>query len=199
MALLGVVAGSVAMVSSTSARAFSTGTIIANVDSQAKRALDRICDLIKVSSLDNVSPTPAAPLHTLQVDYLQGVGFLNEAIVWGDPQRIEFQYSPGEINDGLDNDGNGFIDEGQVVRIENPGLANERTITLCRRVSEYLEGEIPNGLDDNGNGLIDERGLSFDFDGDGVTVRLTIQQADTRGIPITRTVEKRVSFRNKGS
>jgi hypothetical protein len=67
---------------------------------------------------------------------------------------------------------------------------------LVNWVRELLEGELPNGLDDNGNGLIDESGLSFEIDGDTITIRLTLERFDAEGTLITRTVETAVTLKN---
>ena len=105
---------------------------------------------------------------------------------------------PGELDNGVDDNGNGLVDE---CRIEfqpdvvgDPGLV----IGWGSFVREYLEGEIPNGVDDNGNGLVDERGLCLTYDNaSGVlTVRLTLERLDPLGRPLTRTVETAVQVRN---
>ena len=46
----------------------------------------------------------------------------------------------GEIDDGLDNNGNGLVDEGQVVWITDLGLPGQRAVVLCNWVSEALDG-----------------------------------------------------------
>ena len=51
-------------------------------------------------------------------------------------------------------------------------------------------------FDRNENGVIDERGLSFQVDGDSVTIRMTLEQADTEGELVTSTVQTTVTCRN---
>jgi len=61
-----------------------------------------------------------------------------------------------------------------------------------------LAGETLDGDDENDDGLIDERGFALDFDGNRVTVRLTLVTRDGKGHPLTSTVERSVAFRNQG-
>jgi hypothetical protein len=124
-------------------------------------------------------------------------GFLNDAPVWGPPERLLLEYSPGEVDDGIDNNQNGLVDECRVVWLENPDTVNERRTVLCNWVRETLEGETPgNNADENGNGLDDEPGLCFDFDGNRVTIRLTVERLSPEGFSIMRTLERTISFRN---
>ena len=124
------------------------------------------------------------------------VGFAGGIILWGPDTQIVLEYDPNELDDGIDNDGDGLVDEGQVVWIENPGVPGERRVVLCRGVPEDLEGEIQNLLDDNGNGLIDERGFSLDVQGQVLTMRLTLQALDPAGRLLTKTVQSSVRIRN---
>ena len=146
-----------------------------------------------------VTPNASAPFSSSALDYAQGIGFNAGAVVWGPPERIELNYGLSDPNDGIDNDGDGLVDEREIVWRENPGLANERSFVLCRNVAELLDGEVLNGNDDNGNGLIDEAGLCFDFDGKRVMVRITVQGADAHGLLISKTAQQAVSLRNEGN
>jgi hypothetical protein len=102
----------------------------------------------------------------------------------------------GEQDNGLDDNGNGLVDEGVIVWTENPGLVDERRVIRSHWVREYLEGELPNGLDDNGNGLRDERGLCFSIEGDVLTIRITLERRDDDGRIHTKTVQTSVRVRN---
>ena len=196
LALLSLVMGAIGMAGLSSVRAYRTGTLRVELDVQASRSARRLARELVGSSRQVLLPDPLAPFGTDTLDYQQSVGAAGGVIVWGPPLRIEFQYETGELDDGLDNNGNGSIDEGNLVWTQNPGAVNERSVIWCHGVRECLEGEIPNGLDDNGNGLIDERGLSIDRVGDKLTIRLTLEQRDVDGRLVTRTVETSVRMRN---
>ena len=110
--------------------------------------------------------------------------------------RIALELERVELDNGLDDNGNGLVDERMVVRIEDPGGPDERRKVICHDVSEYLAGEIPNGLDDNGNGLNDERGLSFVVLGDVLTIRLTLEAPGANENMLERTVQTSVRLLN---
>jgi prepilin-type N-terminal cleavage/methylation domain-containing protein len=148
----------------------------ADLRTRARAALERIVRELRDSGPSTFSTLPAAPLGASSLTFQRAIGYAGGAVVYGPQERIAWRLSPGEVDDGADDDGDGLVDEGQVVFIRNPGTAEEQAVVLCDGVAEYGEGETANGLDDNLNGLIDERGLSFDLDATGkvLTVRLTL-------------------------
>lgn len=196
--LLGIVGGAITLASKSSSDAMRTGSFLAEFDVQGAAAIKRIAESLSEATRDDVlpaAPAAVAPLSTTQLDF-QTSEFVAPAVVLSDWARVGFEYEGEELDDGLDNNGNGLVDEGIVVLTEDRGLATERRVVLCRSVSEFLEGEEgDNGLDDNGNGLRDEGGLSFDFEGDRVTIRLTLQREGPGRFLITRSFEKTVALR----
>ena len=197
MSLMGIVVGAVMMVTESTGKAVQTGATISDIGSRSNRALEAVGTRMSAASQANVFPSPQIPFSASQVDYQRGIDFVAGNIVWSNPERIILQYSPAEANDGVDNDGNGLVDECRLVCIENFGLPNQRTLVLCNRVSEFLGNELPNGLDDNGNGLIDERGFCMDYDGDRATIRLSLERLDSQGMRITQTIQQTISYRNR--
>ena len=193
--LLVTVFGSTAVLLDTTSGAYQTTTVATTMDSVAGTALRGISGALQGASGDIVIlVTPS------MIEFQRGVGYLNGSVDWGDVEQIGFEYGPGEVNDGIDNDGDGLVDEGRIVHILRPGAADEERNILCTGVREWLEGEAPGNLvDDNGNGLTDEAGLAFDLTGDGVSVWLTVERMDSNGALIVRTVERFVAFRNYGS
>lgn len=103
----------------------------------------------------------------------------------------------GEVCDnGLDDNGNGLIDERRVLLVPDTATPAE-LVSLGSQVRELAEGELPNGLDDNGNGIADEAGLWFRHDGSGtLTVSLSLERLDGRGGSIVRTLTTSVRMRN---
>jgi hypothetical protein len=201
LVLGGTVAASAALLLTTTARAYGTASTAFDVEAAGGRALHDVCRILRRASVDNVIPTGiAAPLNLSEIEFRVGVGVNNSKIVWGDVESIRFEYGPEDPDDGLDNDGDGFVDEGRIVHLIRPGAADEQRIVLCNNVLEALAGEVPgNVFDDNGNGLEDEAGLSFDFEDGHLNVRLSVGRLDPEGRPIVRTFEQVVAFRNYGS
>jgi prepilin-type N-terminal cleavage/methylation domain-containing protein len=195
--LLGTVVGSVLAVLRTSTRAYGVGTTDARLESLASQTLDQIASRLRSSQLATMSPTLSAPFSGTQVDFQPSIGIAGGLTVWGPVERIGFEYSPSDPDDGTDNDGNGFADEGRVVWTQDVGGPGQRSVVWANGVSEYLRGETLDTTDENGNGLVDETGLCFSFDGTSVMVRLTLQARDASGVTLTRTVQERVFFRNR--
>jgi len=166
-----------------------------NVDDRAMHTIDRIVREVRSAGLDFCTPRLGAPLSSPSLTFQEPSGFDGE-VVWGPTTTIAFELDPGEKSDDIDNDGDGLVDEGRVVWTQNPGLAGEVEVILCRRVTELADGEVMNGADDNGNGLRDEAGLSFEFDGSNLTVRLSLADLDSTGHQVTRVIEETVAIRN---
>jgi hypothetical protein len=196
MVLLAMLMGSVGIVMNSGSGAYHQGMTSANLESHSRRGIDRVAEQFGDAGRDTLNPLPLAPLGTERLDFRRSTGAVGGVIQWGPTQRIEFRYDVGEVNDGNDNDNDGLIDEGRVVLIENLGLVNETTRTLCPDVAEFLDGEVPNGADDNGNGLVDEGGFVLEMSGETLVIRMTLQDVDNEGREITNTVETSVWIRN---
>lgn len=198
LVLMSVLGGLFFLTTESTSNATRTGVAVAELDARALRALDRVCESLKSSSADLATPQSLAPFYGTELDFQRGLGAdADGEIVWGPLERFELQYE--EADNDLDDDGDGLVDEGRLVWIENAGAAGERQAVLCEGVREYLAGETFDGDDQNDNGLIDERGFALDFDGNRVTVRLTLVARDGNGHALTSTVQRSVVFRNQGN
>lgn len=199
-AMLVMIGSTALLVSDTATRSFRTETQSSELEATARTALGKIAAYLRSADGGAINPPGvAAPDSTWWLDFRRGNGFddVADAVLWGDPERLTFEYDPGDPDDGVDNDGDGLIDEGRVVHIDNPNAPNERRVVLCNWVSENLEGEVPgNLLDDNGNGLVDETGFCVSFDGSRATVRLTLERLDKYGNRIDQTFERSIAMRN---
>ena len=195
--LLSVLGGLFFMTTESTTNAVGTGVAVAELDARALRALDRVCDSLKSTSADMATPQSVAPFFGTELEFQRALGANPDGtIAWSPVERYELEYD--EADNGADDDGDGLVDEGRLVWIEDPGAAGERRVVLCQGVREYLEGESFDGEDENENGLIDERGFALDFEGGRVTVRLTLVSRDAKGHPLTSTAQRSVAFRNQG-
>jgi type II secretory pathway pseudopilin PulG len=175
---------------------FRQGITQAVLESRAQRALDRIVGELQGAQANSITPVPTAPLGSSSLQFRVCTGYDGTAQTWGPWMRIARVADPLDSPDGVDNDSDGLVDEGQVVLTRDVGGANQ-AITLVDGVCRYLEGEKGNGLDDNGNGLTDEAGLSFVVDANGtLTIRLSLAAVDPRGKPLIQTAETSVHMRN---
>jgi len=194
--LLTVVLGSVALVAGSSDKMYRTESVHSHLESQAGITMQHVCDELRIAASDTLSPSPAPGVGSSMLQYVQATGIEDGVVQWSPLHRLEFEYEVGEIDDGLDNNGNGLVDEGRLILIEDPGGPTERRRVLTRWVAELLEGEVENGLDDNGNGLVDERGFTIERVGRSVIVRFTLERMSIDGTLLRRTATSSVRPRN---
>ena len=200
--LLAFVLGAATMIALSRANAFSMGQGNMTLEAKVRRTASRLVNAFTSAGRAGLVPDPqpfppAQGVGTSTLDFRKNVGVVGGVIQWGPITRIRFEYSPSELDNGVDDNGNGLIDEGEAVWLENPDTPQERRVVLITGVSEFLQGEIPNGLDDNGNGLVDEQGLSFDMDSNNLIIRLSLERMQTgTQQPIVRSIETSVLLRN---
>ena len=197
VALLSLVLGSLTLIGSTSNKAYQTGAVQSHLESRAAIAIAQMVDELRIAGVDTVAPDPLQGVGSSDLRYVQATGFANGQINWTPLRNLRLEYEIGELDDGLDNNGNGLVDEGRVVLVEDLGGATERRRVLTRWVPEFLEGELENGLDDNGNGLVDERGFVVERIGETYMIRLTVQRRTTEGQLLTRTARASTRSRNR--
>jgi type II secretory pathway pseudopilin PulG len=159
------------------------------------RALERIVRSIEFADGAILSGQVLGPLGDDQVSFSTPVSFVDGVVTWMSAQILS-ELDEGELDDGADNDGDGLVDEGRVVLIEDQGGAAERRVVLTNGVAELQDGEEANNADDNGNGLVDETGLSFSATGETVFVRLTCQRRTDDGRLLVQAAETAVRLRN---
>jgi type II secretory pathway pseudopilin PulG len=196
--LLGLVLGIPLLLLRSSRRLQETATTRASLDGLARRTLDALSRRLELSGVTTIPQAGGGPaLGTSNVEFQPAVDWIDDTVVWGATERLALASEPTDPNDGVDNDGDGLIDEKRVLWTTDLGLLSEQTRVVCKNVADMLTGELGgNGFDDNGNGLIDEQGLVFSFDGDRVTVRLALAARDAGGSTIQHTAERVIAFRN---
>lgn len=200
VSILGLLMAIFGMVSSTSTSAYRAVSIVSGLDVNARRTLTRVgSELASIGgSTLNLDPEGNFGLPSLQ--YQRAIGFntgVNPVeIDWGEDTQLGFEYEVGEVDDGLDNDGDGLVDEGVVVLTLGIGGPNPRRVILCHDVRELALGELPNGVDDNGNGVADEAGFNMQRVGDVMTVRLCLERRAAGGGTVVRTHQTSVRLRN---
>src|SRR5262249_53861582 len=148
-------------------------------EEQADLTMDRISLAIMSSSAAELGTTPEAPLSDSKIEYTKSLGIQDGQPVYGDPERIEYLNT-----------------EGQVVWTQMPAGEDPRSVVWSSWVAKQLKGEMSNGVDDNKNGLIDEKGLAFDRKGSKVNIKLTLERKDPSGSPYSKMVKATVACRN---
>ena len=189
--------GGAIVLSNIVGRSYRTESVALELSTLSSDALGQIAHRLRSSDAQALTPPFAAGVTTDTVDYLEGLGFDGAGVLWGPPEQLTFEYDPGDPDDGVDNDGDGLVDEGRVVWIRNPGIAGEVRSVLCNHVTEDFDGETPGNLvDDNGNGLVDEGGLCFEYQEGRVVAHLSLARMGPEGRLMTKTARRTIALRN---
>ncbi len=180
-----------------SGRVTATLVTTSELDVQAHRVLDQLTEEFLQARAETLSPeAPGAPYGAASMSYERAEATASGDITWSTTRRVEFIQSAADALDGLDNDGNGLVDDGEIWLVTDAGLPGERRALLARHVAGFLGGEQENGLDDNDNGLTDERGLSFEMRDGALLIRVSLQAVDPKGGVATRTAATAIRLRN---
>ena len=179
---------------------FRVRTATSDVETRAARALERMVRELRCAASGTVTdvstPLGAPKFWAASLDYRPAEGWKDDALELGEPCRLELALAPGELDNGLDDNGDGLADERVVRLVEDAGGPGQRSTVLATNVSALLDGEVLNGLDDNGNGLVDEAGLCFDQEANLLTLRLSVEGRGPGGESIVRTFEDSLVLRN---
>jgi hypothetical protein len=197
LALMGTTVAALLALGERSTDLFEDGVTHANIEANARRGLERLGRELASARTASLEALPVAPLWQdgISFDRAQSMRAGDGRITWS-TCRAELRPEPGEAADGLDGDGDGLVDEGQLVLVLDEGGAEELELVLARGVREHLEGELVNGVDDNGNGLVDESGLAIARSGRDLRLYMTLECLDRHGRIVTRTLETTVCTRN---
>lgn len=194
--MLAVLFLAVLQTSSRASDAFDEGGVEHELWTRAQRALERIATEVELASPAILAADVTSDLGAKAVQFRVPTGFAGGLVQWSGEIRIALELEPDELDDGLDNDGDGFIDEQRIVRTNDFGSADEQRIVLASGVAELQDGESANGVDDNGNGLRDESGLAFWAEDGLLTILLTCQSRDEGGRILTKTAATAVRLWN---
>jgi len=178
-------------------KAFEETESGAETERLCERALERIAREFMDADRSSLALTPAAPLQATSVSYRRAQGWAGGALVLGATRRIRFQLDPAETVNGIDDDGDGSIDEGVVV-LDLDVAGGGTSVSLVSGVRALNAGELANGADDNGDGRIDEPGFFAEYDAATATLllRLTIERRGLEGRLVSRSAQLSVRVRN---
>ncbi len=176
------------LVATGTTRAFDTwkGTVSGTeVERTANNAMDRMVATLADAGLTTIADDLSAPTGGSEFSFQVRKGYTAGAVTWGPVTKIAWVPDPGDARDNVDNDGDGLVDEGEVVMSDATG----RHVVIVRNVAEFLDGETEDNTDENGNGLTDEQGLSFEIEGRRLHIRMTLAKVGADGETVTRSAE----------
>lgn len=177
--------------------AYREAELGAEVERDSEPALERVAREFMDAARTTVTLTPAAPLQGTSISYRRATGWGGGALQLSPTRRIRFELDPAELADGLDNDGDGLVDEGRVVLSTDVAGGGTQAV-LVTGVAALTQGELDNGADDNGDGRIDEPGFFAEFDAATSTLFLSLTLATRAddGRVVTRAARLSVRIRN---
>jgi len=196
ISVLSLILYSFGLVLSQGEGAYRSAQSMSSLETRSRRAIRRVVTELNGAGQSILWPDPANEFGTATLFFRTPVGVTDGAIDWGPLTSLGFDYAEGELDDGIDNNGNGLVDEGAIVLIRNVGQADQIRTTICRDVAEFFPGETDNGADDNGNGVRDEAGFNAHQVGDMLTVRMAFLDLDAGGRAMTRTSTTSIRLRN---
>ncbi len=195
--VLAIVLGAVGLTVLHGKENFRQGVSVAVLEARAQRILDRIVEELRYAGRNSLPIVPDLPSGSSSIEFRVCEGYDGAATIWSNRMSLARVPDPRDPEDGIDNDNDGVVDEGQIILTRNLGEFDELDVVIGSGVRRLLEGEVANVADDNGNGLTDEPGLSFLFEGtSSLTIRLSLEAVDPRGQPLVRTVQTSVNLRN---
>jgi type II secretory pathway pseudopilin PulG len=210
LALLVLLTSSAVLAARGGIGAFRATQDTSDAETRVRRALDRVVlELLSASSVSfgpyevNLSSQDGTSILQFQKPQGSPLPALDAGgqPLYGPPSLLLFdQDLAGELDDGLDNNDNGLVDEGVLALIRDfdplVPIEDQPAVILCRGVREMLEGEIDGDLaDNNANGVVDEDGFNVHRVGDVLFVRLSVEEPLESGT-IVRTLETSVRLRN---
>lgn len=179
-AVLAILVSAVLGIMVVGLQTFNSGNAITVIQNQARRIMDSIAKEIQPAGLSTISPTPpalgSAGTHTITFQPCTGYdGASDPPQQWGNVTTIAFAYDSGETNDGVDNNGDGLIDEGLVTKTV-VGATSSQTKILGHWVKE--------------------NGLSFNLDGTLLTITLEMQKRGGKNELLETSLTTTVQIKN---
>lgn len=136
----------------------------------AEIALDKIVSELKEVSLANGELIPADPADDVRLKFKKVTGITTDPPTVGNFVEWRFEYSDGETNDGVDNDHNGMIDDGRLVRaVYNAAGEEIAAVVVAKNV---MESDPAVGLN----------GLSFTRMGSKIRVSISIEKPHPKAL-----------------
>ncbi len=197
VAILALLFGAVGLFQVRSNDATKASMTRAELETRARRTIDRVAEELTGIGQSLAFPDPNTAFGAGTITYQRPTGVTGAGVVtWTAPSRLALELETGEVDNGLDDNQDGLVDERRLVLTRGLGTAGEQRVVLCHGVARWLAGEVPNMADDNGNGVIDEAGFSLRRIGDLLIIRLTLEQPAAESQVFTSTVETSILLRN---
>jgi prepilin-type N-terminal cleavage/methylation domain-containing protein len=197
LSILGALVGAAALFQARGQKASTGIQREADIERRANRIMQAVVAELLSVGVHTLVPDPTGALGTDSMTFQTPLSVSNAGVVaWSPPTSITLQMDTGEIENGLDDDSDGLVDERVLVITHDIGTPSEMRVVIGHEVANWLQGETPNLVDDNGNGVIDEHGFSLQRVGDLLYVRLTVESPVEGGAVTTYTITTALVIHN---
>ena len=156
---------------------YYTTSAVGSLQEAARKALDRMATDLRGTGLSIITDSLDQPLVEgvayQEIHLRRNPGYENTEIPWEEGEAIiyRFEYEAAETDNGTDDDGDGLIDEGILVRVEDSSSA-----------------EIAHN--------VKEGGLSFTLQGSKIVIRVELEDIDDNQRKLEVSEETAVYIRN---
>ena len=190
-----VALSSAALVSKSSKQAYRFSVSETALERRLHTTLNRVSESLAWTGGEFLTPDPDPFLQCTDLQF-QEVSYEEGAQVLGQYTRIRSELEPGESADGIDNDGDGLVDERRIVMVTDDGGPNERSVVLCNGVRNMGAGEELNGLDDDGDADVDEPGFWIERDEGVLIIHLALEGEGPSRERLVRSAQLATRMRN---
>ena len=108
--LVAAIAGGVATTMRRSLDSFEQGASRGDLNARSARVMARITQELIGARTSNMTPFPVPPAGSDNLEFERLVDSVGDALVWGPRRQIRLQLGSGELDNGLDDNGNGAVD-----------------------------------------------------------------------------------------
>jgi type II secretory pathway pseudopilin PulG len=194
--LFGLVIGISLSVSLSSRDAIDRSVRQATAEAKVRRTMESVLAELAPAGATMLPSDPSGPNGDNRIVFFPLTGVAGGVAVWGEQTEIARRPCASDPDDGVDNDGDGSVDEGEIVLTRDLGGPNQVSYVLCTDVRELYNGETVNGLDDNGNGIADEQGFSLRRVGPLLEVRMCVELGTAGGQVLSAQTSTSITLRN---
>ncbi len=148
---------------------YASGSIQAGLNAQARDLLERIT--LELSDAGISTLNPSIPTGATSLTFQRNVGYMGGVIAYGSAVTYAFVTETGEYVNGADDNGDGRVDEGRLVRTEN-----NAAVTLSRDLAAG--------------------GIAFTRSGNSMQIVLVLEKVDERRQVVRSTSTTAIQVRN---
>ena len=159
-------------------------------------ALERVQEILDSVIGDSLPLDSGDVLGSSDLIFREMIGADSGVAQEGPLMRLFSRLEPSEVPNGLDDDGDGLVDELELVFVRDADAGFPEEI-LLGGLRPLAAGELPDLIDNDDDGLIDEPGFVIRREADSLRIHLSAQgSARAEDIPFDIGIEGRVRLRN---